>query len=87
MSMDERLKKVIAARDKLAGDIQRISGKKQAAEQALQEVEQEIREANLDPETLEETLVKLETALNQSINDFETKLNQAKDSLTPYMEI
>lgn len=86
MDIDERLKKAIDARDKLAGEIQRISGKKQAAEQALEDVEQEIRDANLDPETLGETLKKLEEALNSSIQDFENKLKSAKDSLTPYME-
>jgi|14BtaG_2_1085337.scaffolds.fasta_scaffold36617_2 uncharacterized protein YfcZ (UPF0381/DUF406 family) len=86
MSIDERLRKAIAARDKLAGDIQRISGKKQAAEQALEEVEQEIRDANLDPETLGETLRKLEQGLETSIREFEIKLQKANESLKPYME-
>tara|TARA_B100000900_G_scaffold386730_1_gene377410 strand:+ start:819 stop:1079 length:261 start_codon:yes stop_codon:yes gene_type:complete len=86
MDIDERLKKAIDARDKLAGEVQRISGKKQAAEQALEEVEQEIRDANLDPETLGETLKKLEDALNSSIQNFENQIKSAKDSLTPYME-
>lgn len=87
MNIDERLKKAIDARDKLAGEIQRILGKQQAAKQSLQEVEQEIRDANLDPETLGETLIKLETALQESIQDFEEKVQKAKETLTPYMEI
>jgi len=87
MSIDTRLQKAIDAREKLAGEIQRVLGKQQAASQALQEVEREIRDANLDPETLGETLIKLETALQHSISDFEAKVQKATDSLTPYMEI
>ena len=86
MDTDTRLKKAIAARDKLAGEIQRIQGKKQAAEKSLKEVEEEIRGYNLDPSTLEETLVKLEKSLEDAITDFETKVTNANKTLSPYME-
>ena len=86
MDTDTRLKKAIAARDKLAGEIQRIQGKKQAAEKSLKEVEEEIRGYNLDPSTLEETLVKLEKSLEDAITDFETKVTNANETLSPYME-
>ena len=86
MEIEKRLEKAIEAREKLAGEVKIITGKKQAAESALEEIEQEIREANLDPETLGETLKTLEEALLYSIQDFELKLQKAQDSLTPFME-
>lgn len=86
MNIEERLRKAISVRDKLAGEIQRIIGQKQAAEQALEEIEQEIRDANLDPETLDETLQKLEKGLEDSVTEFENKLQIAKQTLSPFME-
>ena len=78
MDTDTRLKKAIAARDKLAGEIQRIQGKKQAAEISLKEVEEEIRGYNLDPSTLEETLVKLEK-ITGSDSKFSVAVSMAND--------
>ena len=87
MNVEERLLKAIEKRDNLSGEIQRIQGKKQAAEQALRNIEQEIREAGLDPETIEETLQKLEVALEKNIQDYESQLGTVEQQLNPYMEI
>ena len=85
-TMEERLDKAVKLREQLSSELQRMLGKKQAAEQSLQEVEQEIRNAKLDPNTLDDTLVKLEQAFTNALEDFETQLTQAQDLMSKYME-
>lgn len=85
-NMEDRLDKAVKLREQLSSELQRMLGKKQAAEQSLQEVEQEIRNAKLDPNTLDDTLEMLEKAFDSALEDFETKLTQAQDLMSKYME-
>lgn len=85
-NMEDRLDKAVKLREQLSSELQRMLGKKQAAEQSLQEVEQEIRNAKLDPNTLDDTLEMLEKAFDSALKDFETKLTQAQDLMSKYME-
>ncbi len=84
--LDKRLNDAITVRNKLQAESQRIAGRKEAADKALKEVEQEIRSKNLDPEKLEETLATLTEAYRQEVASFESMLAEAKAALTPYME-
>jgi len=86
MAIEERLDKAIKLRETLSSDLQRMLGKKQAAEQSLLKVEQEIRDAKLDPNTLQETLTKLQQALEQTLSEFEFQLNQVQDKMSLYTE-
>lgn len=84
--MDDRLNTALALRTKLAGEAQRIAGKKEAAEKALSDVEQEIRSKNLDPNTLNQTLTTLTEAYEKAVENFEKDLEAAKQALAPYLE-
>jgi len=86
MTTEDRLNKAIKLRETLSSDLQRMLGKKQAAEQSLLKVEQEIRDANLDPNTLQETLTKLQQALEQTLSEFEAQLNLVQDKMSLYTE-
>ena len=84
--LDTRLKTSVALRDRLTAESQRIAGRKEAAEKALSEVEGEIRDKNLDPDTLDQTLDTLNAAYEQAVKSFEQALIAARESLAPYME-
>ena len=86
MSLDERLDKALALRDRLSAESQRIAGRKEAADKALATVEAEIRSKNLDPDTLDQTLEKLTSAYEVAIQTFEDDLAAAETALTPFME-
>lgn len=84
--LDARLTAAITLRNKLSSESQRIAGRKEAAEKALSDVEAEIRSKNLDPDTLDETLVKLTEAYEKAVEAFESDVSKAKDALAPFME-
>jgi predicted nucleic acid-binding Zn-ribbon protein len=84
--LDDRLTAAITLRNRLSAESQRIAGRKEAAEKALAEVESEIRSKNLDPDSLDETLVKLTEAYEKAVEAFEADVEKAKQSLAPYME-
>lgn len=84
--LDDRLNKALALRDRLAAESQRIAGRKEAAEKALAEVEDEIRSKNLDPSKLDSTLETLTDAYEKAVSSLEEDLATAQDALTPFME-
>ena len=84
--LDDRLKEAVTERDRLAAEAQRLLGKKEAAQKALESVEKEIREKNLDPDSLDETIEQLEIAYESAIITLEEAVANARDSLSPYME-
>jgi len=84
--LDDRLRVAISLRDRLSAEAQRISGKKEAAEQALAKVREEIKAKKIDPDNLDETITKLEGAYTQAVGAFEAEVSSAKEALKPYME-
>lgn len=84
--MKDRLKAAIELSDKLQSKVQRISGLKEAAENNLSEIREEIRANNLDPDTLPETLDKLKEALKTSLEKFEADLASAEQALSKFKD-
>ena len=84
--LDSRLKDALALRDRLGNDAQRIQGRKEAADKALKNVEDEIRSKNLSPDTLQDTLDALNTAYTKEVASFEAALVEAQTALSPYLE-
>lgn len=84
--LDKRLDAAIKTRDRLSSEAQRIAGRKEAAEKALADLEDEIRSKNLDPDQLDATLAKLEAAYEEAVNKFAEDVEAAKEALAPYME-
>lgn len=85
--LDARLDAAVKTRDRLSSEAQRIAGRKEAAEKALADLEDEIRSKNLDPDQLDATLAKLESAYEDAVNTFVKDVEAAKAALAPYMEI
>lgn len=84
--LDLRLKEALSKRDKLTSDVARILGRKEAADRNLQEIEAEIRAKNLDPDTLDQTIAKLEDAYSQEVLSLEEAVSKARQELTPFMD-
>ena len=84
--LDVRLKEAISKRDRLLSDSARISGRKDAADNALREVETEIRSKKLDPDTLDQTIASLEEAYAAEVTSLEEAVDRSRQELTPYME-
>lgn len=85
--LETRLSRAVAERSRLSAEVQRIQGRKEAAEHALASVEAEIRSKNLDPETLDKTITTLETALTEEVRKLEEGLDTARTTLQPYLEL
>ena len=86
-TLELRLQTALALRDRLSQESQRIAGRKEAADRALEKVEAEIRGRKLDPATLEQTISTLEIAYAQEVSSFEAIVKKAQEALSPYMEI
>lgn len=85
-SIEQKLQKTIALRDKLSQDLQVLLGKREATESSLQELEKEITDMGLDPDRLDETVQKLEKALQDQLSMFEEQLTKAEEMMSKYME-
>lgn len=84
--LDARLTQALAERDRLTSLAQKIQGRKEAAAKSLEDLKAEILSKNLDPETLDETIQKLEEAYEQAVSNLEQEVKSARDSLSPYLE-
>ncbi len=83
--LDTRLKKALESRDKLAAEIQRIEGRKEAAQRSLTEVEEEIRSKNLDPNTIDKVVQDLRLAYEAEVSKLEQEVSKTREALTPYL--
>lgn len=83
--LDTRLKQAVLKRDNLAAETQRVQGKKEAADTNLKAVEAEVRKANLDPDTLDDTIAQLGDAYQIAVTTLETDLSLAEKALDPYL--
>lgn len=84
--LDQRLADAIQQRDQLSSQAQRIEGRKQVAEEALEAVRKEIREKNLDPDSLDKTIETLTAAYAEAVEAFEAAVSEAQRQLSPYLE-
>ena len=80
-----RIDAAVKRRDDLAVRHQRLLGRLEESERALNSVREECRSKNLDPDTLDDTISKLEVAIETSLRQFEIKLDAAEKSLKPYL--
>jgi chromosome segregation ATPase len=84
--LDERLNQALAERDRLSSQAQKIQGRKEAAAKALEDLRAEILSKNLDPDSLEETIEKLESAYQSSVEKLEQEVKAAQEAIAPYLE-
>lgn len=84
--LDERLNKALVLRERLSSLAQKIQGRKEAAAKSLEDLRGEILAKNLDPDSLDETIEKLEGAYLEAVTGLEKEVEFARDAITPYLE-
>lgn len=84
--MEARLKNALEKRDTLNTKIQRLKGRLDMAIQDRDQVIQDIRAKNIDPDNLESTIDLLEEKYENLLSQFESDLNTLQNKLTQYME-
>jgi len=84
--LDTRLAEAVEKRNKLESEAQRIAGRREAALSALEDVEKEIKDRGLDPDTLADTVSELQTKYETAVSELEQGLAAAHKDLTPYLE-
>ena len=80
-----RIDAAVKRRDELATRHQRLLGRLEESERALEAVREECRSKNLDPDALTDTVTKLESAITTALTSFESKLDAAEAALKPYL--
>jgi DNA repair exonuclease SbcCD ATPase subunit len=83
--LKSRLDQAVKRRDDLAQKRQRLLGRLEEAERAVEDLRAKCRAKGIDPDDLEGVISKLEMALSQSVSDLETKLSEAEKALEPFI--
>jgi chromosome segregation ATPase len=79
-----RLDSAVKRRDDLAQKRQRLLGRLEEAERAVEDLRAKCRAKNIDPDDLDGVITKLGEALERSVLDLETKLSEAEKALEPF---
>ena len=85
--MDDLTTRLTAAtkkRNELDAQIQRIQGKLEATQKALDTVEAECRAKGIDPSELDATITKLTDLFRQQVEAFEQRIALAEKAIAPY---
>ncbi len=83
-NLKNRLDEAVKRRDDLAQKRQRLLGRLEESERALEELRTKCRAKNVDPDNLDGVISKLEAALEQSLSSLESKLSDAEKALEPF---
>jgi len=81
-----RIEAVVKRRDDLRSQTERVLGRLEESEKNLEALRDECRAKNVDPDTLEETIKKLEQALATSLADYESQISEAEQAIKPYIQ-
>ncbi len=85
-TLDSRLEAALNRRADLAAEVQRITGKLEAARKNLEEVEAACREKGVEPDKLDETIEKLTERYESDIEKLEQEVDAASQALAPYLK-
>lgn len=82
--LNARLAAATKKRNDLESQIQRIQGKLEATQKALEAVEDECRAKGVAPAELEATIAKLTDLFRQQVEAFEQRIALAEKAIAPY---
>lgn len=82
----DRLNELVKKRDAVNAQIERVKGRRDAALQAREALEEKCRQKNVDPDKLDETIEGLKARYEQMLSQAEQDVNEAEENLAPYLE-
>jgi len=86
LDIESRLKEAVRRRDLVADNVKRIEGRLEAARQSLSEAESECRARNIDPDNIDDHLVRLETRFQDLVTELENGVAAAEQAIGPYLK-
>lgn len=81
----QRLDEAINRRDRLQEEVQRVTGRLEAARQELSSVEEECQSKGIDPDKLDDAIQRLSDRYNQAIEDLETRIQKSEEAIKPFV--
>ncbi len=81
---ETQLQAATKRRAQVVSKIERLRGRLEEAEANLETVESEIRAKKIQPEQLDETILKLEERFAKELEKLEDAISNAESSLEPY---
>lgn len=82
--LNTRLAAATKKRNEIEAQIQRIQGKLEATQKALDAVENECRAKGVDPSGLDDSIAKLSDLFRQQVEAFEQRIALAEKAIAPY---
>lgn len=82
--LTQRLEAATKKRTTVEAQVQRLQGKLEANQKALEAVEDECRRKGVDPSKLDDTISALTVKFQQEVEAFEQKVTQAEQAVIPY---
>ena len=79
-----RLEAAAKRREELAQKRQRLLGRLEESERLLEDLRAKCRAKNIDPDNLDDVILRLEKALDHSVSSLESKLSEAEQALAPF---
>jgi chromosome segregation ATPase len=84
MGLEQELVDLSRRRTRLVSDVERIRGREEAARKNLEAVEEKCRQKRIDPEKIDETITRMETALRKGVASLGENLREAEASLEAF---
>lgn len=85
-ALDKRLENALRRRTELIAQIERIKGKKEAAESNLKAAEDACRSRKVDPDNIEGYIEKLHMKYDQVVTALEDSIDKVTEQLAPFLE-
>ena len=82
---DQRLEDAIRRRTEIMAQVERIKGKKEAAEANLKAAEEACRSRKVDPDDIDGYIEKLETRFEQMVGELEKDITTLEELLAPFL--
>lgn len=84
--LKDRLDAAIQQRDKLASEVQRVTGRLEHAREALAKIEEDARKKGIDPKKIDGTIAQLEAMLKKGVETLERQTEEAAEAMKQFEE-
>lgn len=86
MNLHDKFEEILARRNRVSETLERLKGRKEQAEEALRQVEEECRAKSIDPNQIDEVIRQLELKYAGLINELEQETKKAEEALGPFLK-
>lgn len=84
-TLDQRLESALRRRTELLAQMERLKGKKEAAQANLKAAEEACRSRKIDPNDIDNTILKLEKKYTALVEELETGIETLATQIAPFL--